>query len=50
MVIIGRNVIKNEGNKLIRIKPSDAFSIELTTIIILFLATIFSFPISGSMF
>ena len=48
LVIIGRNVIKNVGNNLIAIKPSDAVSIELSTSIVLFLATIFGFPISGS--
>ncbi len=48
LVIIGKNVIKNVGNNLIAIKPSDAVSIELSTSIVLFLATIFGFPISGS--
>ncbi len=48
IVIIGRNVIKNVGNNLIAMRPSDAISIELATSITLFLATIFGFPISGS--
>ena len=41
-------MIKNVGNNLIAIKPSDAVSIELSTSIVLFLATIFGFPVSGS--
>ena len=48
ILIIGRNVIKNVGNNLIAIRPSDAFSIELATSIVIFLATIFGFPVSGS--
>jgi len=48
LVIIGKNVIKNVGNNLIAMRPSDAISIELATSITLFLATIFGFPISGS--
>ncbi|MFW9853341.1 MAG: inorganic phosphate transporter [Candidatus Thorarchaeota archaeon] len=48
LVIIGKNVIKNVGNNLIAIKPSDAVSIELSTSIVIFLATILGFPISGS--
>ncbi len=48
IIVIGRNVIKNVGNNLIAIKPSDAFSIELATSSTIFLATILGFPISGS--
>ena len=48
LVVIGRNVIKNVGNNLIAIRPSDAFSIELSTSLVLFLATFFGFPVSGT--
>jgi PiT family inorganic phosphate transporter len=48
LVVIGRNVIKNVGNNLIAIRPSDAFSIELSTSIVLFLATLLGFPVSGT--
>jgi PiT family inorganic phosphate transporter len=48
LVVIGRNVIKNVGNNLIAIRPSDAFSIELSTSIVLFLATFLGFPVSGT--
>jgi PiT family inorganic phosphate transporter len=48
IIVIGRIVIKNVGNNLIAIKPSDAFSIELATSSVIFLATILGFPISGS--
>ncbi len=48
IIVIGKNVIKNVGNNLIAIKPSDAFSIELATSSVIFIATIFGFPISGS--
>ena len=46
--MIGRNVIKNVGNNLIAIKPSDAFSIELSTSLVLFIATFLGFPVSGT--
>jgi len=48
IIIIGRIVIKNVGNNLISLKPSDAFSIELSTSIVLFIATLLGLPISGS--
>jgi PiT family inorganic phosphate transporter len=48
LVVIGRNVIKNVGNNLIAIRPSDAFSIELSTSLVLFFATLFGFPVSGT--
>ena len=48
IIAIGRIVIKNVGNNLISLKPSDAFSIELSTAIVLFVATMVGLPISGS--
>jgi len=48
ILIIGKNVIKNVGNNLIALRPSDAFSIELSTSIVIFVATIVGLPISGS--
>ncbi|MHA1514058.1 MAG: inorganic phosphate transporter [Candidatus Heimdallarchaeaceae archaeon] len=48
IIAIGRIVIKNVGNNLISLKPSDAFSIELSTGIVLFVATLIGLPISGS--
>jgi inorganic phosphate transporter, PiT family len=48
LVIIGKNVIENVGNNLIEMRPSDAFSIQLSTSVIIFLATILGLPISGS--
>lgn len=48
IIAIGRIVIKNVGNNLISLRPSDAFSIELSTSIVLFVATFVGLPISGS--
>ncbi len=48
IVVIGRIVIKNVGRNLIDMRPSDALSIELSTSIVIFLATILGLPISGS--
>jgi len=48
LVIVGRNVIKNVGNNLIEMRPSDAFSIQISTSIVIFIATILGLPVSGS--
>ncbi len=48
LLIIGRKVIKNVGNNLLDLKPSDGLSIELSTSIVLFVATILGFPVSGT--
>ncbi len=48
LIIIGKNVIENVGNNLIEMRPSDAFSIQMSTSIVIFLATIWGLPVSGS--
>ncbi|MHA1520060.1 MAG: inorganic phosphate transporter [Promethearchaeota archaeon] len=48
LIIVGKNVIKNVGNNLIEMRPSDAFSIQISTSIVIFLATILGLPVSGS--
>ncbi|MHA1675260.1 MAG: inorganic phosphate transporter [Promethearchaeota archaeon] len=48
LVIVGKNVIENVGNNLIEMRPSDAFSIQISTSIVIFLATMLSLPVSGS--
>ena len=48
LVLVGRIVIIHVGRNLIDMRPSDALSIELSTSIVIFLATIFGLPISGS--
>ena len=48
IIIIGRRVIKNVGNNLLDLRPSDGLSIELSTSIILFVATILGLPVSGT--
>ncbi|MHA1746808.1 MAG: inorganic phosphate transporter [Promethearchaeota archaeon] len=48
LVIVGKNVIENVGNNLIEMRPSTAFSIQISTSIIIFLATMLGLPVSGS--
>lgn len=48
LVIIGKNVIENVGQNLIEMRPSDAFSIQISTSIVIFLATMLGLPVSGS--
>lgn len=48
LIVIGRKVIKNVGNNLLDLKPSDGLSIELSTSIVLFVATILGLPVSGT--
>lgn len=48
LIIVGKNVIANVGNNLIEMRPSDAFSIQISTSIVIFLATVLGLPVSGS--
>lgn len=48
LVIIGRNVIKNVGGSLVEMRPSNAFAISMSTMIIIFISTILGLPVSGS--
>ena len=47
-MIGGRYVIENVGNNLIEMRPSDAFSIQMSTSIVIFVATLLGLPVSGS--
>jgi PiT family inorganic phosphate transporter len=48
LIVVGRNVIKNVGNNLIEMRPSDAFSIQISTSIVIFVSTMLGLPVSGS--
>ena len=48
LMIVGKNVIRNVGQNLIEMRPSDAFSIQISTSIVIFLATLLGLPVSGS--
>ena len=47
IVIVGKNVIKNVGNNLTEMRPSVAFSIQMSTSIVIFLATMLKLSVSG---
>jgi PiT family inorganic phosphate transporter len=48
LYVIGKNVIKNVGQNLIEMRPSDAFSIQISTSIVIFVSTMLALPVSGS--
>jgi inorganic phosphate transporter, PiT family len=48
LIVVGKNVIKSVGGGLVKMRPSDGVVIQLSSALVLFLATIFGFPISGS--
>ena len=48
LFIIGRRVITNVGENIVSLKPSDAFSVELSVMIALTIFTLIGMPISGT--
>ena len=48
LILIGKNVIKNISATTGKMRPSDALAAEISTSLIMLVATIFGFPISGS--
>ncbi len=48
LIIVGKNVIKSVGGGLVKMRPSDGVVIQLSSALVLFLATLLGFPISGS--
>ncbi len=48
LVIIGRIVIKNLGDNLVEMRPSSAFSIQLTVAVLVLVCTLLGLPISGT--
>ena len=46
--VLGRRVLKNVGKNIIEMRPSDGFAIQISVMIIILLATIWGFPISGT--
>jgi PiT family inorganic phosphate transporter len=48
LIVVGKNVIKSVGGSLIKMRPSDGVVIQLSSVLVLFLATLLGLPISGS--
>ena len=48
LFVIGRRVIKNVGSNIVQMKPSEAFSIELSVMISMTVFTLLGMPISGT--
>ncbi|MHA1731075.1 MAG: inorganic phosphate transporter [Promethearchaeota archaeon] len=48
LVVIGRIVIKNLGDNLVEMRPSSAFSIQLTVSVLVLACTLLGLPISGT--
>ncbi|MHA1783921.1 MAG: inorganic phosphate transporter [Candidatus Helarchaeota archaeon] len=48
LVLIGRRVITNVGSNIVHLRPSDAFSVELSVMISLTIFTLIGMPISGT--
>jgi PiT family inorganic phosphate transporter len=48
LIVVGKNVIKSVGGSLVKMRPSDGVVIQLSSVTVLFLATLLGLPISGS--
>ncbi len=48
LFVIGRRVIRNVGANIVQMKPSDAFSVELSVMISMTVFTLLGLPISGT--
>ncbi|MFX1293857.1 MAG: inorganic phosphate transporter [Promethearchaeota archaeon] len=48
LFVLGRKVLKNVGKNIIEMRPSDAFAVQTSVMIIILTATILGFPISGT--
>ncbi len=48
LFVLGRRVLRNIGKNIIEMRPSDAFAIQTSVLIILLAATLLGFPISGT--
>jgi len=48
LIIIGKNVIENVGKTAGKMRPSDSLAAEISASLIIFGATVFGFPVSGS--
>ncbi len=48
LIVVGKNVIKSVGGGLVKMRPSDGVVIQLSSVLVLFLATLLGLPISGS--
>ncbi len=48
LIIIGKNVIENIGTTAGKMRPSDSLAAEISASLIIFGATVFGFPVSGS--
>lgn len=48
LFILGRKVLKNVGKNIIEMRPSDALAVQTSVMIIVLIATVLGFPISGT--
>jgi PiT family inorganic phosphate transporter len=48
LILVGKNVIKSVRGSLVKMRSSDGVVIQLSSVLVLFLATLLGFPISGS--
>jgi len=48
LFVIGRRVVANVGSNIVTMKPSDAFSVQVSIMVALFIFTILGMPISGT--
>ncbi len=48
LILVGRIVIKNVGQNLIELRPSDAFTVQISTGLLIFMATMLGLPTSGT--
>jgi PiT family inorganic phosphate transporter len=48
LFVIGRRVLKNVGKNIVEMRPSDGFAIQAAVMIIMLVATLWGFPISGT--
>ena len=48
LIVVGKNVIKSVGGSLVKMRPSDGVVIQLSSVLVLFIATLLKLPISGS--
>ncbi len=48
LFVLGRKVLRNVGKNIIEMRPSDAFAVQTAVMIIILVATVLGFPISGT--
>ena len=48
LIVVSKNVIKSVGGGLVKMRTSDGVVIQLSSVLVLFVATLLKLPISGS--